>query len=367
MKRLAFLVQHPTQFEVPFYKYQHASANAGKSDFFLDVYYLTTASVSLIFDRELGRPPGWDFDEKEGYRYVQVPLGKWKRYRFLFSRLTPQQYPAIIINGYVRTDIWFHLLHARLKGIPLVLRLDSVLLYQQNSWKKAAKNFLLPPFFRFFDAFLAVGSLTRQALMHYGVPAQKIFLFPYAVDNDRFALASQEAREHRPQLRDAWGLPRQDVVFIAVVKFVPREGVFDLLNAFALLQNREPNAVLLLVGDGPQKQAVLAMIEKERLTNVVWVGYQPYSQLPILYGISDVFIHPAHQECWGVSVNEAMACGLPIILSDMVGSGADLLDGNGMAYKAGNVAELAACIISLTQNHAGRKLISQRSLEIIEK
>lgn len=367
MTRLAFLVSHPTQFEVPFYQYQHLLYLQRKSNIILDVFYLKTDLVRNIFDNEIGRAPGWDFDAKRGYRHFKVPSCKLDKMKFHWNTLVSNKYRGIIINGYVKNDIWFHIVHSKIKKIPLILRLDSVILYRKNQFKQKTKDLLLPKLFRFFDAFFAVGSLSRQALVHYGVPDEKIFLFPYAVDNDRFSLESRQAGENRLQLRKVWGLPPNAVVFIAVIKFVPREGVLDLLSAFARVRRVEPNAVLLLVGDGPQRQAVEKMMVNEHLTNVVWVGYQPYSQLPILYGISDVFIHPPHEECWGVSVNEAMACGLPLILSDMVGSGADLLDGNGLSYEAGNIEELTDCIANLARNQELRIKMGKRSLEIIEK
>jgi len=367
MPRIAFLVSHPTQFEVPFYKYQCSLHLSGDSDIIFDVFFLKTSSVKDLFDPEIGGPPGWDFNDKEGYRHYEVPCRKLDRFKYFWKKLVAEEYDIIIINGYFKNDIWFHIFQAKVKKIPIVLRLDSILLSQKNKWKKIVKKILLPRFFCFFDAFLAVGSLSRQTLVYYGVPEKKIFLFPYAVDNDRFSMESGQARENKLHLRELYGLPREAVVFIAVIKFVAREGVFDLLKAFAVLKRIEPKVVLLLVGDGPQRQAVREMIEKEKLTNVIQVGYQPYSQLPILYGISDAFIHPPHEECWGVSVNEAMACGLPVILSNMVGSGADLLDGNGFKYTAGAVEELVSHILALTRHEELRIEMGKRSSEIIEK
>lgn len=367
MVRLAFLVEKPTQFEVPFFRAHAQLVQNGLTKVCIDVYYLKHSSVKTLFDDEIGRPPGWDFDDQEGYRFFKIPSGKLERAKFLWKDIFSADYDAVIINGYRHNDFLLNLFIDKIKRIPLVLRGDSVRVYRRKGIKQAVKSLMLRILYLFPDAFLAVGSLSRQALIHYGVPKDHIFLFPYAIDNDQFHQKSCLTSQQRSEARQGMGIPETSVVFIAVTKFVPREGPMDLLQAFHHLDPKAPNAMLLLVGDGPQREEVKEYLRQNNLKNVFWVGYQPYSQLPRLYGISDAFIHPAHEECWGVSVNEAMACGLPIILSHQVGSGADLLDGNGLVYQSGNFKELSDCIMTLTEEEKLRLRMGKRSLEIIER
>ena len=108
-----------------------------------------------------------------------------------------------------------------------------------------------------------------------------------------------------------------------------------------------PNMKLLLVGDGPLKGDV----EKRLATDpkrLVAPGYAKYSELPLYYAISDLFVHPARSEPYGVSVQEALACGLPVIVSDKVGAAADFLEPgrNGDVFPAGHVDDLAQLLIA---------------------
>jgi glycosyltransferase involved in cell wall biosynthesis len=101
---------------------------------------------------------------------------------------------------------------------------------------------------------------------------------------------------------------------------------------------------------------------------VIFMGYQPYSYLPKYYALADVFVHPAIQEPWGVSVNEAMACGLPVIVSDRVGAAYDLVqDGeNGFIFRGGDVRSLQTVLerfFSIPENE--RLKMDAKSQDII--
>ena len=149
-------------------------------------------------------------------------------------------------------------------------------------------------------------------------------------------------KQQKYTLRAELGIAENTIVVLAIAKFVPREGVITLLEAYAQLQNYQHTA-LVLVGDGPQKEMLQSFAQKNcSEKQVIFVGYQPYSHLPKYYALADVFVHPAIQEPWGVSVNEAMACGLPVIVSDRVGAAYDLVqDGeNGFIFRGGDVRSL---------------------------
>jgi glycosyltransferase involved in cell wall biosynthesis len=191
---------------------------------------------------------------------------------------------------------------------------------------------------------MVTGSLAQQYLMSLGIPRRRIFLLPYAVDNNTFARVAREARGCRGEIRRILGIPVFARVVLAVVKFVSREGILDLLQAFAKITEDVPSVWLLVVGDGPLREEVARFIDAYHLERVLCIGYQPYSVLPRLYAISDLFVHPAREESWGVSVNEAMACGVPVLASDRVGAAFDLVRDfqTGLIFRAGDASDLAA-------------------------
>ena len=142
-------------------------------------------------------------------------------------------------------------------------------------------------------------------------------------------------------MRERLGVPVDAPLVLALAKFNEREAPWDLLRAFDRLRDRE--IWLVLAGDGPERADLEGTVEASGLNRVRFPGYVPYPELPALYGASDLFVHPAREERWGVSVQEALACGLPVIASSRVGAGVDLVEPgrNGFLYEAGWEGELA--------------------------
>jgi glycosyltransferase involved in cell wall biosynthesis len=196
---------------------------------------------------------------------------------------------------------------------------------------------------RLYDLFLGVGSLTLEYLAACGVPPGRRGLFPYAIDVEQFRALSARWRlspEERAAARARLGLAAGEQAVLAVAKLSPREAPWDLLDALPRL----PAAVRLLVaGDGPSRAEVERRAAALGPGRVRLLGYVPYGELPALYAAADLFVHPASEERWGVSVAEALACGLPAVASTRVGAAYDLLrqGANGWLYPAGDAAQLA--------------------------
>jgi len=121
---------------------------------------------------------------------------------------------------------------------------------------------------------------------------------------------------------------------------------------------------MILVGDGPLRSEVTQhlLLLADR---VFCPGYAAYSSLPFWFGIADVFVHPARNEPWGVSVNEALACGLPVVASDWVGAGVELVapSGSGILFPAGDAEALADGLESLVLHPTLRADCVQRALD----
>jgi glycosyltransferase involved in cell wall biosynthesis len=134
-------------------------------------------------------------------------------------------------------------------------------------------------------------------------------------------------------------VPAEARVILGLAKFNEREAPWDLLRAFSRVQ--DPDVWLVLAGDGPARPALDGFARQ--LSRVRFPGYVPYPDLPTLYAASDLFVHAAREERWGVSVQEALACGLPVVASSRVGAGYDLIEvgSNGFVYPAGDDAMLA--------------------------
>jgi glycosyltransferase involved in cell wall biosynthesis len=343
--RLAFLVERPTQFEAPFYR--HATADPRHE---LRVLYTGTGLAEPVFDPELGHPVAWGIDLLGGYPHALLPVRG--RARWLARELRRASCDLLIVNGYTRRDYLLAAWLARRHGIATALRLDSVIwdggdgdgAGSRETARQAARRWLVSSLLtRLYDLFLGVGSLTLDYLSACGVPAARQGLFPYAVDVEHFRTASDLSGDRRRAARDRLGLPPGARAILAVAKLNARETPWDLLRA---LPELPPSVHLVLAGDGPDRAAAERLAAELAPGRVRWLGYVPYGELPALYAAVDLFVHAPQEERWGVSVEEALACGLPVVASSRVGAAHDLVTAgaNGGTYPRGDAAALARAV-----------------------
>jgi glycosyltransferase involved in cell wall biosynthesis len=329
---LAFVVERPTQFEAPLFRFA-----ASDPDHRLRVIFTDPKLAEPVFDPELGRPVSWGFDLLEGYDHAVCPLAD--RRQWLAQEFARERYDLVIVNGYTRKPYLLAAALARRAGLATALRLDSVL-WDGVPDRPLAKGLLFAAYLiRMYDLFLGTGTLTLDYLRFFGVPEERTGLFPYAVDVDEFRRRSRLSS--RETVRERLGVPAGARVLLSVAKLSPREAPWDLLRAFARID--DPGLWLVIAGDGPSRSELEAFVSARRMERVRFLGYVPYPELPSLYAASDLFLHPAREERWGVSVAEALACGLPVITSSRVGAARDLLapGENGFTYEAGDDAALA--------------------------
>lgn len=332
--RIAFLVERPTQFEAPFYRF--AARDPGH-----ELRILFTGGPGLagpVFDPELGTSVSWGIDLLGGYPSEVCPAQGAEAW--LTERLRPERCDLLIVNGYTQPLYRLGARLARRAGTATALRLDSVL-FDGSLVRDFAKRILFATYMkRMYDLFFGVGSLTLEYLRAFGVPARRMGLFPYAVDVEEFRQRSRLALEEREAMRARLAVPAAARVVLSLAKFSSREAPWDLLRAFARLESED--LWLVLAGDGPERAA----LEQAAGPRVRFPGYVPYPELPALYAAADLFVHPAREERWGVSIQEALACGLPAVASSRVGAAFDLVTpgGNGFLYAAGDDGELAGRI-----------------------
>ncbi len=201
-----------------------------------------------------------------------------------------------------------------------------------------------------FDGWLAVGSRARQYLQQLtpDSAARLIFDSPHAVDNDFFATAAAPhlTAEGRGAARRALGVAGFAPVLLFAGKLSPIKRPLDLIRAAALLaQKTNPPPRLLIAGGGELEANCRAEAEKLGVT-VHWAGFLNQSQLGRAYAAADCLVLPSASESWGLVVNEAMATGLPAVLSDGVGCAPDLIEPGltGESYPVGEVKALAAAL-----------------------
>jgi glycosyltransferase involved in cell wall biosynthesis len=341
MARIGFLVSHPIQYYTPIFRAlaKHCA---------LTVFFAHRQTAEQQARAGFGVTFDWDVDLLSGYesRFLVNVARRPSTDRFggcdtpgVAAEIAAGKFDAFVVPGWALRSYWQAVRACRRLGVPALVRGDSQLGTRRSGALWAAKALAFPYLLRQFDGFLCVGQRNREYLQHYGVPESRLFFSPHCVDNDAFAAAGAAARVGA----SASDPPaRRRVLFVG--KLLARKRPADLLHAVARLAEHRLEVVFAgsgeLEGDLRQLAAALAL-------PVTFLGFVNQSQLPAVYASADVLVLPSDgRETWGLVVNEAMACGLPAIVSDAVGCGPDLVErgATGAVFPLGDVAALAAAI-----------------------
>jgi glycosyltransferase involved in cell wall biosynthesis len=198
-----------------------------------------------------------------------------------------------------------------------------------------------------------------------GVPDHKIHLVPYSVDNDRFVRSATLTDDKKAEVRRRYGVPVEHPVVLYAAKFMRRKRPRDVIEAARRLKKEADRPfTLVMAGAGGLEHQLRAFCAEQALDNVVFTGFINQTELPSLYGASDVFVLPSEDEPWGLAVNEAMCASLPIIVSREVGCVADLVqDGvNGYTPAAGDIKGLVYALRRLVEDEDLRRRQGRASL-----
>jgi glycosyltransferase involved in cell wall biosynthesis len=366
MIKVSYWLNHPTQIDVPVFRILAEDKRIS----FRVIYCANSAANLMPNDGEVGASPSWGASALTGYEYSVIPHTVKAGWDSANSLLTENRDSFAIIQGTHGPAFRGIIASSLMFGRQIMLRYDATIRYGEPSALKGyLKRMLLPVLWSKGVCLGYTGSWAKEYLSHYGAKDAQTFWYPYTVDQEWLASRAMSAKRERANMRARLNIPSDAVVFFAAVKFVSREAPLDVIKAFCKMS--APFAHLIVAGDGPQRAEVDSFLSSNPKNSgrVHLLGYIRYGELAKYYGISDVFIHPAHVECWGVSVNEAMACALPVVCSDMVGAAADLVEDsvNGYIYQCGNIDSLAAKMDELAANSARLPLMGQNSLRKVEK
>lgn len=305
------------------------------------------------------------------FSYEVLPSWRWRvgQRQFLLNRglrsalrvASPQ---TILCGGYNYPAFWESLWWARRHNVRFALWTESNERDKRSG--SAGVEWLKRYFVRSCNAFVVPGKSSFAYLQAFGVSEQVIFTAPNAVDNTFFATQAEKARRNPAAYRERFGLPRRFILFVG--RLVPEKGVFDLVEAYAKLDSSLRSEVgLVFAGDGVARKELTQQAKRISPGVVCFPGFAQREDLAGLYAIAETLVLPTHSDPWGLVVNEAMACGLPIIVSSVAGCSADLVeDGwNGYVVPPGEPQKLTVAINSLVRQPELKERMSARSLERI--
>ena len=332
----------------------------------------------------------------------------FRRARRTFAELKLE---VCILPGYWPKQSLAALLAAKSLGIRTVMMNES---HAGTSKARGVAAWVKRRLAGLFDAALVGGLPQKRYYEAMGMPVEKIFTGYDAVDNDFFAGKAEEISRRKSEIRGQYVLPEH--YFLSLGRFLPKKNLTTLICAYAKLLVSSPDCQthLVMVGSGEEEPKLRAVCHElklpvydktaagignwksetsKELPGVHFYGFRQIEENPVFYALADAFILPSLWEEWGLVVNEAMASGLPVVVSKTAGCAEDLLETgwpartdlltikrsgewpdmdrfirqNGFVFDPESVESLANIMIILSANPRLRNFMGQNSRTIIEQ
>jgi glycosyltransferase involved in cell wall biosynthesis len=367
MPRLAIISTHPIQYYAPLFR--RLSARDGLD---VHVFYGWEGPSTGDYDPGFEEDVTWDIPLLDGYphTFLKNESGDPGTHHFR-GIVTPDLVPsiedwdpdAVLVFGW---NYWSHLgalrhFHGR---VPVFFRGDSTLLDETPGPRQWGRRLFLRWVYRHVDRALYVGQNNRAYFEAHGLSDDQFTWVPHVIENARFAEAS-DAEEKAKQWRKEIGILSDAPVILFAGKLGKKKAPDVLLDAFLQLEHKE--AHLAVVGSGPMEDTLKAQAADH--PRVHFLGFQNQSRMPVVYRLGDVFVLPSRGpgETWGLAVNEAMACGRPVVVTERVGCATDLVDeANGRVVPAEDADALRRALDGLLADRDRLRAMGRRSAERIQ-
>lgn len=367
-KKLAIITTHPIQYNAPFFRLL-----AQEKDICLKVFYTWGEGAIKKHDPGFNRIIEWDLPLLEGYEHVFVRNAAKKpgSHHFwgidnptLITELESWQPAAILVYGWAFRS---HLALIRhfYGRIPVFFRGDSTLIDHRHPLQAWLRRCFLRWVYKNVDLAFYPGLQSRDYFLAHGLRPDQLAWMPHAIDNERFGSEAVICEAERQQKRTSLGIKQEDLIFLYAGKLEAKKNVALLIDVFR--KANLSNAHLLIVGNGSLEQEL-----KKRSAGHTNISFQPFqnqSAMPGFLVLADVSVLPSKQnETWGLILNEAMACGKPVLASEACGAAADLVvEGiNGYCFRNNDQDDLVNKMRILAQNREALKQMGVNARERIK-
>ena len=295
-------------------------------------------------------------------------LGSSQLRRAFWSALEQANPDVVAVNGWndfgslVAADCCVR------RGIPMVVMSESARQDEPRTWwKEMIKRRVVGV----YSAALVGGQRHVEYLVELGMPRDSIFTGYDVVDNAYFGRRAEEVRSQKSDVRKQYGLSEN--YFLASARFIEKKNLPTLIRAYAAYRQKSeasgnPPWDVVLLGDGPLREALNSQLSTLNLhAHVHLPGFKPYDELPVYYALAKAFVHASTTEQWGLVVNEAVASGLPVIVSERCGCVPELVRGNGFTFDPIDERELPSRLLQIASlSDDERRSLGDASYRIAE-
>ena len=323
------------------------NAVASQSGIDLHVYYCASGTADRPWAVSWPRRFSWEILPGKSV----MPNGASYCNPTMWRRLNAGKHDYLILGGYNHVTMLCAVAYARMHRVPYALMCETHLGSPKHAWRSAVKGPVVKYILRHASACFPTGVLARKYLEHYGAAPDRMYAVPNSPDLNALVDLAARLSPSRAETRRSFGLDDSPVVLF-VGRLIDLKRPEVLLKACRMVFAEEPGQVVI-VGDGPKRGDLERVAEELGIRKRTrFVGWKEPSQLIEWYSVSDLFVLPSCSETWGVVVLEALACGLPVVISDRVGSHPDVINCRevGTVVPVDDVAELASAILSRFRN-----------------
>jgi glycosyltransferase involved in cell wall biosynthesis len=279
--------------------------------------------LHVVFEREIPSYRSMYFYQGQTYQFNQIKirginLGKENHLSWdIVNHLKTHSYDVIIMNGYSSFTEMITINYLIKKKIPYVLYVNGGVIRQDEPWKFNLKKYMVSH----AKAWIGPTPLVDPYLIHYGAKPKQIYHYSYATIFESDILKKPLSDEAKQAIRKQYQLPKGKM-FISVGQFIKRKNFDQLLSLWAESKTKHP---LVIVGDGEEKKSLKKIQQQLKLNNIFWIPFLPKQALLKLLSAMDCFILLSKEDIYGHVINEAHSQGLPVIASDKIISGKNLI------------------------------------------
>lgn len=277
------------------------------------------------------------------------PFGGLKRGVRMIRELRRRGTKAMVVSGYTSIECLMAIAWGKLAGWPVLLTSDSNIAGDRSTGlKRFVKNAALRTIVRMVKGILPCGQMGRAYYRQYGARDEQMRDYPYTGDPSLITDISYEQIE---ATMAKYGLDPDRKRMVCSGRLIQIKG-FDLaIDAFNAIADERPEWDLVIAGDGEIRAELEARVRPDLKDRVIWTGFiEDQAELAAVYRASHVLLHPSRREAWGVVIVEAVTAGMAVIVTDIVGAAADLVeDGvNGYQIPMDNLEALTEAVLDTT-------------------
>lgn len=329
-----------------------------------EVIFLSVSDKNRNWEKEKNIPFKYEVLENFAIRFNGKDLNTFFINTSIIKKLNEKNPDKIICFGWDHFAAYAANYWARKNKKKFLLWSGST--KYEKSWRRMIFKPLVKHLIKKTSEFIAYGTRAKEYLISLGVAPNEIQIFYHAIDFDYFSENLKKfSDKNKDELKKQLGIKTSKTILFSG-RLLKMKGIFEMVEGFGKYYKQDNDVSLLIMGTGPDENKLKEFIEKRGIKNIIFTKFIQFKELYKYYAISDLLLFPTRQDIWGLVINEALACGLPVITTEVAGASIDLIEEgkNGYIIKLNSPEKITSSIKKIFENRLHN---TNNSWEIIQK